>query len=167
LPGAAGRIGVVLPADLQQLLDRYAMGPRLLRQALDGVDAGVVGRVPPGSDWSIRDVVVHLADAELVRSVRIRTLLAEDEPAIVPFDEGLWKRRLQYLWRNLEGSIALFDQLCYSTAEILRHAGKDAFARQGQHPERGPLTVRDLVEAGIQHVEEHAAQLQEARAALR
>ncbi|MCK9520524.1 MAG: DinB family protein [Dehalococcoidia bacterium] len=156
----------MLPPELQDLLDRYAHGPSLLRRALDGVDAGTVGRVPPGSDWSIRDVVTHLVDAELVRAVRIRTIIAEDEPPIVPFDEGLWKRRLQYLWRNLEGSVALFDQLCYSTAEILRHAGKDAWARAGKHPDRGILTVRDLVQAGIDHVEEHTAQVRAAREAF-
>jgi len=156
----------VLPQDLQDLLDRFARGPSVLREAVSGLGPDIAGRPVPGGDWSIRDIVVHLADSELVRAVRIRAMLAEDEPALMPFDQDLWKRRLQYLWRSIEGSIALFEQTRYATAEILRHAGKDAWARTGDHPELGVLTVRDLVVAGIDHVTEHAEQVRAARVSL-
>ncbi len=156
----------MLSKDLQDLLDRFARGPSLLREAVSGLDAGIAGRPPPGDDWSVRDIVVHLADAELVRAVRIRAILAEDEPALITFDERLWKRRLQYLWRSIESSISLFEQTRYTTAEILRHAGKDAWERTGIHPERGRMTVRELIVAGIDHVTEHAEQIRAARAAF-
>ena len=40
--------------------------------------------IAPGK-WSVREVVAHLADCELVFSFRLRQTLAEEAPVIQPF----------------------------------------------------------------------------------
>lgn len=155
-----------LPAPLRQQLDAFIRGPALVRQAIDGIDAGLLNRRPPGDDWSIRDVVIHLSDAELVGAVRIRLAIAEESPAAPVYEQDAWKRRLQYLWRDPEGALALFQQTRYATAEILEHCGAEAWQRTIVHPERGPLTVTDLVGIYVDHVRDHVAQIAAARAAF-
>ena len=109
-----------LPAELEEVLARCVRGPRLVREAVDGAGPEVISRAGSGG-WSVRDVLVHLADAELVRAGRLRFILAAEEPPALPgFDEGVWKRRLQYLWRSPEAALALYDALVYSNAELLR-----------------------------------------------
>ncbi len=120
---------------------------------------GELTRRSEGSGWSTRDVLVHLADMELVRSVRIRMMLAGDAPTLMSIDEEAWQRKLHYLWRSPEAALAQFEQARFGTAEILNQCGREAWARTGIHPEDGELTVAELVRRGVAHVEDHVAQI--------
>lgn len=152
-----------LPPGLREQLDGFLAGPAKVRAAVDGVDAGLLNRRPPGDDWSIRDVLMHLADAELVGAVRFRLVLAQENPVLPTYDQDQWKRRLQYLWRDPEAALALFHATRYSTAEILDNCGAEAWHRTGIHPHDGPITVAGLVAIYIDHVNQHVAQIQSAR----
>jgi hypothetical protein len=157
---------VALSAADRELLDAFAAAPAGVREALRGLDAGTMNR-RPGDAWSVRDVVVHLSDAELVRAFRIRMMLAEDAPLITNFDEGAWQRRLQYLWRSPEAALALYELTCFSTAEILRNCDSTAFLRTGTHIEDGLLDVRSLVERGVRHAAEHRTHIEWLRETIR
>ena len=99
---------------------RFVRGPALLREALDGTDPATLNRRPPGEDWSMRDVVIHLADSELVAAVRIRLLLAGDEPDLPIYDPDVWKRKLLYVFRDPEAAMSAFQQVRFGAAELLR-----------------------------------------------
>jgi hypothetical protein len=151
-----------IPVEFQSIYDLYTRGPSLVNEAIAGLDAGAINtRI--GDSWSSRDILIHLADAETFRAARIRLVLTEDQPLIVGWNEELAQRRLQYLWRSPELALATFEQLVYSTAEILMHIDRAAWQRSGVHEERGPMTVADFVEAGVEHVAEHAARIRELR----
>jgi hypothetical protein len=139
-------------------MDRFLRGATRIREAIHGADAGVISRPGP-EGWSIRDILVHLADAELVRSVRIRFILAEDEPPIALWDNESWKRRLHYIWRSPEASIALFDQLRFTMMEILRQLDMRSWEKAGILPDGERLTVGQLIVRGADHSDEHAAQI--------
>ena len=145
--------------------ERFMRGPALLREALAGTDPATLNRRPQGEDWSMRDVVIHLADSELVAAVRIRLLLAGDEPVLPIYDPDVWKRKLLYVFRDPEAAMSAFQQVRYGAAELLRECSPDAWERAGTHPQVGVVTVADLVERGADHVDEHVAQLQAMRGA--
>ncbi|MCY3882060.1 MAG: DinB family protein [Chloroflexi bacterium] len=143
--------------------ERFMRGPALLREALAGTDPATLNRRPPGEDWSMRDVVIHLADSELVAAVRIRLLLAGDEPVLPIYDPDVWKRKLLYVFRDPEAAMSAFQQVRYGAAELLRECSPEAWERAGTHPQVGVVTVADLVLRGADHVDEHVAQLQAMR----
>jgi hypothetical protein len=151
-----------MPAGIVPVFERFVRGPTIVREALDGVGPAIISRPGP-EGWSIRDVVVHLADTELVRGVRLRRLIAEDDPSIEAIDEKLWKRRLHYLWRSPDASLALFELLRFANAEILRECDAATWQRSGMHSEDGRITVVDLVLRGAGHAEDHARQVLELR----
>jgi hypothetical protein len=151
-----------MPEDVVEPLARFVQGATVVRAAVTGADAGELSRPGP-EGWSVRDVLVHLSDTEMVRATRIRMILSEEEPQLFAFDEELWKRRLHYLWRSPEAAIALFDQLRYTTVEILRQLDMRSWEKAGVHPEDGRLTVAELVIRGALHGEEHAAQIRQLR----
>lgn len=149
-----------MPEHLVEPLERYARGASVVREALYGADAGTISRPGP-EGWSIRDVLGHLADTEMVRCTRIRFILAEETPLLPRFDEEMWKRRLHYLWRSPEASIALFDQLRFTMMEILRQLDMKSWEKFGQTPDGEPLSVGELLIRGANHSEEHAGQIRE------
>lgn len=154
-----------LPDDVVPVFERFVRGPSVVREALNGVGPAAISR-PGKGGWSIRDVLVHLSDAELVRATRFRLILAEDEPAIFGFEEDRWKRKLQYLWRSPEAALALFDALRFTSAELLRQFEAKAWDRAGIHESEGPLSVRELLVHGADHAELHADQIRELRRQL-
>ena len=143
--------------------ERFVRGPALVREALAGTDPATLNRRPPGEDWSMRDVVIHLADADLVAAVQIRLVLGGDEPVLPIYDQDLWKRKLLYVFRDPEAALSTFQQVRYGTAELLRECSAEAWERTGNHPQIGTVTVADLVLFGADHVDEHVAQLRTMR----
>ena len=130
-----------------------------MRQAINGLNAAELNRRPAGGDWSIRDVVLHVSDAELVGAVRFRMVVAEENPTLPAFDQDTWKRRLHYLWRDPEFALGLFQQTRYASAELLQQCDAAAWARTGFHAERGEMTLAGLLELYAAHAEEHAEQV--------
>lgn len=151
-----------LPDHLVDPMARFVSGAAVVREAIHGADAGALSR-PDKEGWSVRDVLVHLSDAELIRATRIRFILAEEEPKLPYWDEGMWKRKLHYLWRSPEASIALFDQLRFTTMEILRQLDQRSWDKAGIEQDGRRVTIGDLIIRGAEHSDDHAAQIRTMR----
>src|SRR4051794_29273962 len=95
------------PESRRNLIERYRSGYDEVVASLEGATPGQLDHRRGPDDWTEREVVHHLADSEMTSAIRLRRLLAEDEPAIAGYDEGEFARRLFYD-RPLEGSLAAF-----------------------------------------------------------
>lgn len=151
-----------LPEHLVEPLAKFVSGAAVVREAIHGADAAALSR-PNTEGWSVRDILVHLSDAEMIRSMRIRFILAEEEPSLPYWDEGIWKRKLHYLWRSPEAAIAMFDQLRFTTMEILRQLDSKSWEKAGIEHNGQRVTVGELIIRGAAHSEDHAAQIRAMR----
>jgi hypothetical protein len=146
----------------KQLVDRYRQGHQAVVDALSGItDAELDAPSPEG--WSARMVVHHLADSEMSSAIRLRRLIAEDNPTIQGYDEELYSRVLYYDRRPIEPSLAALKAARDSTATILEHLTEDEWARPGTHSESGPYGVETWLEIYAAHAHDHAAQITRAR----
>ena len=118
----------------------------------------------PDDGWSARQVVHHLADSEMRSAIRLRQLIAEDDPVIQGYDEPEYARRLFYD-RPIETSLAAFKAARDSCVEILDRLGEEQWQRSGTHTESGPYSVADWLEIYAAHALDHAAQIRAARTA--
>ena|SRR5688572_13519826 len=83
----AGLLGLLGEQDPVNVLQH---APDALKQFLTTVPAPIVTLPEAPGEWSIRDVVQHLADSELVGGFRLRMVLAHDRPALTGYDQDLW-----------------------------------------------------------------------------
>src|ERR1039458_4940011 len=79
-------------SDIPALLERFRRGPELLAVVLTGVFGEEEDFLPAPGKWSIRQIVAHLADAEMVGAHRFRQVIAEDNPTLMAFDQDAWAR---------------------------------------------------------------------------
>lgn len=151
--------------EVSPLLERFRRSPELLAQVMTGVHGEEEDFAPAPGKWSIRQIIAHVADTELVFAQRFRQVLAEDNPPILAFDQDAWAQRLDYARRKPKSSLETFRRLRAENFELLRDLPAGALARTGQHSARGPLTVEQMIELCAKHAESHALQMQSVREA--
>src|SRR5579871_6046771 len=154
-------------ADLSTLLERFRRGPEVLAVVLTGVFGEEEDFMPAPGKWSIRQIIAHLADAEMVMAHRFRQVIAEKNPTIVAFDQDAWAKNLDYARRKPKQSLETFRRVRAENHELLKALPDSAFARTGNHTERGSVTLLQIVEGAAQHAESHARQMQEIREAYK
>jgi DinB family protein len=150
-------------ADLPALLERYRRGPELLAVVLTGVFGEEEDYASEPGKWSIRQVVAHLADMELVAAYRFRMLIAEDNPTITAVDQDAWTRNLDYARRKPKQSLESFRRIRAENYELLKSLPPEAFDRTGQHTADGRVTLQQMLAGYADHAESHARQLQAMR----
>lgn len=151
--------------DRSALVDRYAAGYGAVVEALDGATEAELDARPADGGWTARECVHHLADSEARSMLRLRTLLAQEAPAIEAYDQDEWARRLPYDGPVEEPLAVLAAVRAFSLA-TLRRLGEDDWARAGRHPEHDePYGVDTWLAVYAEHPHEHAEQIRAARSA--
>jgi hypothetical protein len=150
-------------SDLSELLERFRRGPELVAAVLTGAAGPELDFVPAPGKWSVRQIVAHLADCEIVESDRFRRVIAEENPTLVWFDQDAWAANLNYARRRTSESLETFRRLRGENCELLRELPEAAFARGGTHSRFGVMTLARMLEDYAKHAESHARQIKEVR----
>ena len=96
--------------------------------ALTDIEPAELDRPQRSGGWTARQIVHHLADSEATAYVRLRRLLAEDEPVIAGYDEPEWARRLHYD-RPVEPSLAVLRSVREASLQLLEALSPDEWPR--------------------------------------
>lgn len=151
-------------AERQRLIEQYEAGYAAVTQALEGISETELDTPEAPGEWSPREVVHHLADSEMTAAIRLRRMIAEEEPLLVGYDQEEFARRLYYN-RPIEASLGAFKFARETTAQILRCLTEEEWSRAGTHSEFGRQSVDDWLGYYATHAHDHADQIRRARAA--
>jgi uncharacterized damage-inducible protein DinB len=113
---------------------------------------------PAPGKWSVREIIAHLADCELVFSFRLRQTLSEEHAIIQPFDQEIWAKR--YAAYDLPSALALFTATRNWNLKLLTTVDEADRHRPTTHPERGTMTLWTIVETMAGHDINHLQQLE-------
>ncbi|HUE14054.1 MAG TPA: DinB family protein [Planctomycetaceae bacterium] len=150
----------------RQLIEDYVACSGRLRQAVAGLSREELTARPGPGDWSILELVIHLADSDCIAIDRMKRMLTEDEPPLLYADETAYVRQLATHEQSLEDALILFEVGRRQFARVLRALPDEAFERRGIHNRRGVLTVGGTVQDYIKHVDDHLTFLTEKRLRL-
>jgi hypothetical protein len=146
----------------RRLLEQYRAGYDVVMQAVEGATDEELDRRPAPGKWTAREIVHHLADSEMTSAIRLRRLIAEDNPVIVGYDQDEFARRLKYD-RPIAASLAALKAARETTCEILDRLTEDEWQRTGTHSEAGAYSVHRWLEIYGIHAHDHADQIRRAR----
>jgi len=142
------------------LIDRYARGPALLKEALARVPADALQWRPAPSRWSAHEIIVHCADSETNAHARLRFLLAEAQPVIQGYDQDRWAKMLDYHARPIDTALRTVEAVRSNTVPLLRSMSERDWQRKGQHTESGPYAAEDWLAIYAEHLEKHSRQIE-------
>lgn len=130
-----------------------------LHALIDPLTPAQADRNPEPGKWSIREIIAHLADCELVFAVRLRQTLAEEHHIIQPFDQAKWGER--YTAYDLQSAFVLFTATRNWNLKFLTTVTGDDRHHPTTHPERGTMTLWTIVETIAGHDLNHLQQVQD------
>lgn len=150
--------GTVDPRDLAARVAELAALPAQLAAAVAGLGPDQLDT--KYRNWTIRQIVHHLADSHTQAVTRCRWALTEDHPTIKPYDESRWAELDDARLGPIEPSLAILTGLHARWVELLRSLADEQWVRTFLHPEGGrvvPLTA--MPELYAWHGRHHLAQI--------
>src|SRR5450432_2069214 len=138
-------------SEIPALLERFRRGAELLAVVLTGVFGEEEDFASAPGKWSVRQIVAHLADAELVGAHRMRQVIAEDNPTLMAYNQDAWTANLDYARRKPKQSLETFRRLRAENYDLLKGLSVAAFDRAGNHTENGRVTLRQMLEGYAGH----------------
>ena len=147
--------------DHKQILDKYHSSATSFVEEGAKISAESLSQSKDG-EWSAAFVIHHIADAEIQFGVRYANALCEENPTIVPFDEEKFPTGLQYNNRSVAISLQSLAASHAMNYEILKNASEADWERVSTHPQRGAVTLLQLVTLSANHIEGHIDQLKKA-----
>jgi uncharacterized damage-inducible protein DinB len=139
----------------RDVIESFTAGGGTLRQAVGGsTHDDLIARPGPG-DWSIQEIVIHMADSDAIAIDRMKRILTEDNPSLLYADESSYITRLAPHDQSLEDALTLFEVGRRQWGRVLRKLPDEAFTRVGTHNRKGVVTLGDMVKLYIGHLEHH------------
>jgi hypothetical protein len=155
-----GLVGDDDPAEVQ------AATPALVKSLLEQAGSNL-GKRPAEGEWSVLELLGHLADAELVVSGRYRWALCEDEPPLVPYDQDRWVAGLRHNEDDPAEVLDEFSALRRANLALWSRLSEAQRRRLGMHAERGPESVDMMFRMLAGHDRFHLDQMRRTLAAVR
>lgn len=109
--------------------------------------------------WSIRKIMVHLADAESVLHERVKRIIAEPKQVIWAFDQDLWCEKLNYESFPLEISKSLFSANRQSIIFLAEKYYELLGDKEFVHSETGVRTLKQEFDKIVNHNKGHIEQI--------
>ena len=138
---------------------------KALQKAVDGLSVRQISKREAPNKWSIKHVLQHLADSEIVWAWRLRMVLAHDRPPLTGYDQDLWADRLGYDDVHAEDALSAFSVLRKSNIRLVKRASAEDLKRVGVHAERGEESVEHMMRLYAGHDLLHLRQIDRIRVA--
>lgn len=140
---------------LKDILARFQQGAEALHPVIAGLTTSELDSHPIPGKWSIRELVIHVLDSDLIATHRMKRIAAEDTPLLISYDENAFVKSLYGPHLDVTMSCDLFRLNRLQTVQVLEPLADQTFQRTGVHNQRGKVTLAELLEMYAHHVDHH------------
>lgn len=132
--------------------------PAVLRRAVAGLSEDQLNA--RYRNWTIRQIVHHIADSHVNSYIRFKWALTEERPTIKAYDECRWAALADARTGDVRAPLALLEGLHACWVQLLRSMSDDQFARSFVHPETGQtVSLKAALCSYAWHCKHHSAQI--------
>ena len=149
-----------MPKPSEEQFTTYANAPSHISTLIHGLSSAALNHTPAEGEWSIHEILVHLADSELVGSWRIRRAIAEPGTTIQAYDEATWAQAMNYKNHDMSAALQLFSALRTSNTLLLRSLPDEVWEHTVVHSDDGGMSLYDVFMTYIRHIDTHIEQIE-------
>jgi uncharacterized damage-inducible protein DinB len=132
--------------------------PQQLAKLVRSADSPALDHSPARGKWSIRQILIHLADTEVVFAFRLRQTVAEPHHTVQPFDQDRWAEHSDAY--DALTALETFTAVRRWNILFLSSLQQETFAKIMTHPERGTMALQVVVETMAGHDRNHVKQIE-------
>jgi hypothetical protein len=140
---------------MQDKIDAYVAGGSKLVQSICGLSHEQLHAKPADGSWTIHQIVTHILDSDLIGSDRMKRIACMDKPLLVGYDENAFSNLPGRDQIDALGACDLFHRNRQITATVLRALPEQAWQRIGIHTETGAVSLSQMLDKYIGHLEHH------------
>jgi uncharacterized damage-inducible protein DinB len=144
----------------RDLFASLAETPERYRAVLDGWPADRYARSFEPGKWTARQILLHLAQSELVFGVRLRFAATSTEYVVQPFEQDDWMQLEAPGGADGAAAFQAYYAMRQMNLPLYRSLSRDTLERRFTHPERGVLPVRWILELTAGHEIHHLGQIE-------
>lgn len=131
-----------------------------LARLIKGATPAKLRKRPAPEKWSPAEILAHLADAEIVVSWRIRSILGAPGTPIQAFDQDAWVIAGHYGKRDARKSLEQFRVLRETNLALYKMLTPEQWKHYGIHAERGEESIERIVQMMAGHDINHLEQIE-------
>ncbi len=143
------------PTVNRQRIEVFVDGGRELVEAYRGLTKEQLLAVPVPGTWSLQQIAFHLLESDLIAADRMKRIAAMDRPLLIGYDESAFSRLPGVNDLDAHEACDLFARHRRMLGTVLRRLPDEAFQRFGIHNESGKVTLAEMVDRYIGHLDSH------------
>ncbi len=126
-------------------IEMSSKAPKRLRHLIDGLSTKELEWRPAPGKWSIKEILAHLADGEVMIGSRLRLVAAMERPTIIGYNQDEFIANLCVDQLSAEEWLDAFRSMRALNVALLSRLPKKSFSRIGMHSERGEESLGHMV----------------------
>jgi hypothetical protein len=140
-------------------IERIEKFPSVITNATHGLSDQQLDISPGEGKWTIRQIIHHIADANLNAYMRMKLIATEEKPILKPFNQDQWAVLADGKNGSITSSLQLIQALHERWVQFMQALPKTAWNREGVHLERGIETLEENLIKYSEHGEKHIQQI--------
>ncbi|HKJ38979.1 MAG TPA: DinB family protein, partial [Anaerolineales bacterium] len=141
-------------------IDLYGNGFAMLVEVLKDIPLEMWQFKPEPTEWSIHEIIIHLADSESNAALRARMLTVEPGGTLMGYDQDKWANELNYHEQDIEDALEVTRLARKTTYELLKKQPDEVFEHIVMHPEyKEPYTFDNWIDIYSAHIPGHIEQI--------
>lgn len=141
--------------EIDRMIQSMETFPSGLENILKEIPAGYLEyEYRPGS-WKLKQVIHHIADAQLNGYIRFKLALTENNPVIKTYEENGWSDLTDAKDEDVSVSVNLIKFLYIRWVKLLKSMDTDDFKKTFVHPDSGVNSLFDSLIKYDWHARHH------------
>ena len=141
-------------------IELYGKGYDLLIEALNDIPRQMWTFKPEPKEWSVHEVLIHLADSESNAALRARKLIVEPGGILMGYNQDKWAIELDYHDQSYEDALETLRLVRKTTYALLKKQPAEVFEHSVKHPEyEEPYTFEQWLNIYSAHIPGHIEQI--------
>ncbi|MDP1714115.1 MAG: DinB family protein [Anaerolineales bacterium] len=143
-----------------QKIELYGKGYDLLIETLKDVPLEIWQFKPAPAEWSIHEIIIHLADSEAIAAQQARLMVAEPGGTVMAYNPDAWASNLHYHEQDAEEALQLLRLTRAFTYRWFKNLPEKAFTLSAAYPGDEELyLLDDLLRIYAGHIPSHIEQI--------
>ncbi len=123
-------------AKRQSLIETYAGAFSKFEEGLEQIPQEAWTYKPEPKEWSVHEIIVHLADSETNSFLRARRLIADPGDSLMAYDQDHWAKAMDYHSQDWKLALEVTRLVRESTHALIKDLPDAIWQHSIKHPER-------------------------------